>query len=219
MRCAVSRSELPVRGWSINVRSRETLTAGSVAMGREYRARGIGGTYPDSMESVDVVIRSVDAKDVHDPQKLASIWVRSTDLRDGCAEPTRVSRAVDGIRRRIELDDARALVAECAGDIVGFVLCAVQGDVLEVFYLAVDPEMWGRGIATCLLHAVDTHAGSVGCDTCELWVIDDNERAVGVYEGAGWLRTDMTQMDTASGRLERKLFHRTTDSRDHVRSR
>ncbi|MDV6261793.1 GNAT family N-acetyltransferase [Rhodococcoides yunnanense] len=171
------------------------------------------------MKPVDVVIRSVDAKDFDDPQKLASIWVRSTALRDGSVEPTRVSSAVEGIRRRSELDGARALVAECSGDTVGFVLCAVQGDLLEIFYLAVDPEMWGRGIATRLLHAVDSHAGSVGCETCELWVIDDNERAIGVYEGAGWLRTDLTQTDAASGRLERRLLRRTPDSRDHARSR
>ena len=162
------------------------------------------------MDSVDVVIRTVDAENVVDPEKLASIWVRSTALRDGCVFPTPVSSAVDGIRRRCELDGARVLVAECAGDTVGFVLCAARSDHLEVFYLAVDPEMWGKGIATGLLHAVDGLANSLGCETCELWVIDDNERAIGVYEGAGWRKTDLTQVDAASGRVERRLRRNTS---------
>ncbi len=156
------------------------------------------------MESVDVVIRTIDAENV-DAEKLASIWVRSTALRDGCVIPTPMSPAVDGIRRRCELDGARVLVAECAGATLGFVLCAARSDHMEVFYLAVDPGMWERGIATGLLHAVDGLANSLGCETCELWVIDDNERAIGVYEGAGWRRTDLTQVDAASGRVERRL--------------
>ncbi|MDI9896359.1 hypothetical protein QM797_16660 [Rhodococcus sp. IEGM 1381] len=77
---------------------------------RRHSTGGIGGAYPDFMKPVDVVIRSVDAKDFDGPQKLASIWVRSTALRDGSVEPTRVSSAVEGIRRRGELDGARALV-------------------------------------------------------------------------------------------------------------
>ncbi|OZD10291.1 hypothetical protein CH275_01010 [Rhodococcus sp. 06-235-1A] len=161
------------------------------------------------MESVDCAIRSVDARDVDDPQMLASIWVRSTAIRDGSVEPGDVSAAVAGIRRRLEFVDACVLVAERRGRSVGFALGAPLGDVLELFYLAVDPEVWGEGIATRLLRAVDSFADSVGCETCVLWVIEDNERAIGVYENAGWIGTDDTQTDAASGRVERRLVRRT----------
>ena len=88
---------------------------------------------------------------------------------------------------------------------VGFALVAPRPETLELFHLAVDPRTWGRGLASELLRAVDSRAGVVGRRTLELWVIDDNQRAVGVYERAGWSRTEETRRDAMSGRIERRL--------------
>ncbi|MDZ7912701.1 MAG: GNAT family N-acetyltransferase [Rhodococcus sp. (in: high G+C Gram-positive bacteria)] len=115
------------------------------------------------------------------------------------------SSAIAGIERRLDKAGAVILSAERDDRTVGFVLVAPQRSVLEIFYLAVDPAMWGRGIATQLLRSVETHANTMKCATLQLWVIDGNDRAIGVYENAGWTRTDTTQVDVASGRVERRL--------------
>jgi GNAT superfamily N-acetyltransferase len=145
------------------------------------------------------------AGDLDDLHAVASIWTSSTAVRDRCRTPCNLSSAVAGIRRRLDVAGAAILVAETDFRTVGFVLFAPRGRILEIFYLAVDPAMWGEGIATQLLRSVETHARTVDCATLELWVIDDNDRAIRVYESAGWIGTDVTQVDSASGRVERRL--------------
>ena len=132
--------------------------------------------------------------------------MRSTAARDGRRTPGSLSSAVAGIRRRLGVDGAAILVAEQDDRAVGFVLVAAQSSFLEIYYLAVDPAMWGNGVATQLLRSVATHASVVGCATLELWVLDDNDRAISVYEKAGWIGTDVTQVDPTSGRVERRLI-------------
>ncbi|MDV8057026.1 MULTISPECIES: GNAT family N-acetyltransferase [unclassified Rhodococcus (in: high G+C Gram-positive bacteria)] len=148
------------------------------------------------------VIVAGDPEDLH---AVASIWARSTAVRDGRRTPGSPSSAVAGIRRRLDIAGAAILVAETDNRTVGFVLFAPRGRNFEIFYLAVDPAMWGEGVATELLRSVETHVHAVDCATLELWVIDDNDRAIGVYENAGWIGTDVTQVDGASGRVERRF--------------
>lgn len=153
---------------------------------------------------------------LEDLHEVASIWLRSTAARDGRRTPGNLSSAVAGIRRRLGVAGAAILVAERDDRTVGFVLVAPEGSILEIFYLAVDPPMWGKGMATQLLRSVETHANTVGCAMLKLWVIDDNDRAIGVYENAGWIGTDVTQVDPASGRVERRLV-RTLDGESVAR--
>ena len=136
---------------------------------------------------------------------MASIWLRSTAARDGRRTPGNLSSAVAGISRRLGVAGAAILVAEQDDRAVGFVLVAPQSSFLEIFYLAVDPVVWGNGVAAQLLRGVETHASIVGCATLELWVLDGNDRAISVYEKAGWIGTDVTQVDPTSGRVERRL--------------
>lgn len=89
---------------------------------------------------------------------------------------------------------------------MGFTLFAPRERTLEVFYLAVDPGAWGGGVGSHLLLSVEEHARELGRDTLELWVINDNERAIRVYERAGWVGTDEVQRD--AGRLERRFLKR-----------
>nr|WP_175482664.1 GNAT family N-acetyltransferase [Actinokineospora iranica] len=87
---------------------------------------------------------------------------------------------------------------------MGFTLFAPGPRILEI-YLGVDPAAWGGGVAGRLLRGAEDHAREIGRDTLELWVINDNERAVGVYEKAGWVGTGETQRNPSSGRLERRF--------------
>jgi GNAT superfamily N-acetyltransferase len=87
----------------------------------------------------------------------------------------------------------------------GFALLAPTASVVELYYLAVDPDIWGAGVARALLTRVDSEARALGFDALELWVIDDNHRAIAVYERSGWIRTEHTQRDSPRSRLERRF--------------
>ena len=160
---------------------------------------------PHSKVIVEVVT-SPDAAAIRDA---GGIWARATARRDGTTSPANVDAAEAGVRRRLGLEGAALLPARQDGRMVGFALVAPRPETLELFHLAVDPSTWGRGLASELLRAVDSRAGVVGRRTLELWVIDDNQRAVGVYERAGWTRTEQTARDAASVRIERRLVRRT----------
>lgn len=136
----------------------------------------------------------------------AKIWARAKAHRDQDPEVASAEETLPGIRRRLALENASLFLARQDKRALGFALVAPRAHTLEVFYLAVDPDAWGRDIASQLLQAVEAHARAVRRRTLELWVIDDNERATGVYEKMGWLRTQRTQLDATSGRTERRFL-------------
>lgn len=140
----------------------------------------------------------------------AGVWARAAARRDDRSEPgtSVVEKAVSGVRRRLVLEGSVILVARDDDAVVGFALGSPTPSAWELYYLAVDPDAWGRGVAGVLLAAVDDHAGSVGRDQLELWVIDDNSRAAAVYERAGWVTTDDLVTDAPSGRRERRMVRR-----------
>lgn len=145
----------------------------------------------------------------------AAIWARAKARRDQDPEPATVEDTIPGIRRRLSLEGARLLLARRDSGPVGFTLFAPRAQTLEVFYLAVDPDAWGCGVASRLLLTAEDQARQLGRETLELWVIDDNARAIGVYERAGWVGTDEVRRDPTSGRLERRFLRHLR----HVRPR
>ena len=94
------------------------------------------------------------------------------------------------------------------GNVVGFALAVPQGESLEVLYLGVDPEVWGAGVGARLLRHLDDYASSKAHGELELWVIAHNERAIALYERAGWQATDEVKIRSAAGRLERRFVRR-----------
>ena len=135
----------------------------------------------------------------------AAIWARAKARRDQDPEPAATEEALPGVRRRLGIEGATLLLARRDGQPVGFTLFAPRPQTLEVFYLAVDPGAWGRGVGSQLLFSVEDHARALGRGTLELWVIHDNDRAIAVYERSGWTGTQDVQRDPASGRLERRF--------------
>ncbi|WP_433831031.1 GNAT family N-acetyltransferase [Actinoplanes sp. CA-015351] len=126
----------------------------------------------------------------------AAIWARATARRDG--QPASVESQLPGVRRRLAQGGVLH-IAFRGEDAVGFTILVGA----ELVYLAVDPQAWGSGVAGALLTHVDDQARLAGISDLELWVIAGNERAIAVYERAGWTRTS----DVTSGerRLVRKL--------------
>lgn len=135
----------------------------------------------------------------------AAIWARAKARRDGEPSEASAEEALLGVQRRLALEGAQLLLARRGGVAAGFALFAPNATAVELYYLAVDPDAWGAGVASGLLTGVDAEARALGYDTLELWVIDDNERAIVVYERSGWVRTEQTKRDGPSSRPERRF--------------
>ena len=137
----------------------------------------------------------------------AAIWAHAKGYRDQNSDPAAVEETMSGIRSRLSLDGAVLLLARHSGaSSVGFILFAPRERTLEIFYLGVAPEMWGRGIGRRLLLSAEDHARKIGQQTLELWVINDNDRAIDVYERSGFVATQELKRDVKSGRLERRFL-------------
>ncbi|WP_458112728.1 GNAT family N-acetyltransferase [Arthrobacter sp. R1-13] len=73
---------------------------------------------------------------------------------------------------------------------------------MELLYLAVDPDAWGKGLARRLL---DHLRNPVKAQTpMELWVIADNKRAIASYERGGWIPKPEIKVRNSAGRPERR---------------
>nr|WP_253942533.1 GNAT family N-acetyltransferase [Nocardioides sp. zg-1230] len=134
----------------------------------------------------------------------ARIWAVATAERDNKPEPAPVEAALPIIERGLRPDDATLHLAYLRDEPVGFAVVVVQPGGLEIVFLGVDPDAWGRGIASRLLSDVTDYAAETSRPEVELWVYDDNARAVELYRRAGWSATDDVRIHPTSGRLERR---------------
>ena len=135
----------------------------------------------------------------------ARIWARATARRDNLAVIPSLADKLSGIESALAVDGALLLMARIGERAMAFSIVVPQRDVLEVLYLAVDPIAWGNGLARQLLDHLRHH--SVKARTpMELWVIDDNERAIAIYESAGWIPTSEVKVRNSAGRPERRYI-------------
>jgi GNAT superfamily N-acetyltransferase len=81
------------------------------------------------------------------------------------------------------------IVAECDGEIVGFVsVGAARSDDAEgeLYAIYVHPDHWSTGVGRALIEAGEAELRRLGHRDVVLWVLDDNPRARRFYETAGW---------------------------------
>jgi ribosomal protein S18 acetylase RimI-like enzyme len=86
------------------------------------------------------------------------------------------------------VDAAASRLAYVDGNPAGVALVARSGWDARVSAMALVPSARGRGAGRTLLEAVIAHAGAAGVRHIELEVIDGNERALSLYESAGFRR-------------------------------
>jgi ribosomal protein S18 acetylase RimI-like enzyme len=104
------------------------------------------------------------------PAQRAELWAEAIDL----ASPGR-----------------RFLVAELDGAVAGFAASgpeegrddATRG---QLYALNVDPQRWGRGVGSALLHETTAGLDDDGYGEAVLWVIAQNAPARALYERFGW---------------------------------
>ena len=135
----------------------------------------------------------------------AGLWARATALRDQLAVIPLLEEKLPGIESALALDGALLLMVRIGERAMAFSVVVPLVDVLEVLYLAVDPEAWGKGLSRQLLDRLRNHSVKVQTPM-ELWVIADNKRAIASYESAGWIPTSEVKIRNPAGRPERRYI-------------
>ncbi|WP_102157390.1 GNAT family N-acetyltransferase [Zhihengliuella halotolerans] len=155
------------------------------------------------MSSSSVACRRTDMPTDDDIDAMARVWSAASARRDGLERPIAWQAKRAGVLRRLKLPSPTALLLERAGSLDAFALAAEGDSGPELFYLAVDPNAWGSGLAGHLLAEVESWATENGCTSLRLWVIDSNDRAQYVYRRAGWKRTEQVQTEGEGAKPER----------------
>lgn len=134
----------------------------------------------------------------------AALWAATTARRDALEAPAPPEEKARGLRAALAAPGASLHTAREAGTLAGFLLL-VPGARLEIRYLGVAAQAWGRGLAARLLRHADDVAAQAGVDALELWVLEDNERAIAVYVREGWQHTGDRKSQVDTRRVEVRL--------------
>ncbi|TAP26938.1 GNAT family N-acetyltransferase [Arthrobacter sp. S41] len=153
-------------------------------------------------KSPSIIFAVVKPEDQKSVAQAAIIWARAAAQRDHQPLPKDGAQALAGVQRRLALPSSRLVLATLADEPAGFTLCAPHDDYLEIYYVAVSPEFWGRGVARQMLDEVDRYALRAGFHHIRLWVIAENSRAMQVYLSCGYQQTGQELVDQSSGRVE-----------------
>ncbi len=81
------------------------------------------------------------------------------------------------------------LVAEQAGEVVGYLMAWKVVDQLHILNIATDPRWRRRGVGTALLFAATRKGAELGLEEVTLEVRESNREAVDFYEGHGFRQT------------------------------
>jgi ribosomal protein S18 acetylase RimI-like enzyme len=108
-------------------------------------------------------------------------------LENRCFELDRLSRR--SFRHFLASDTASCLVAERAGELLGYALVLFHGRtaLARLYSMAVAPEHQGQGLGRFLLEAAETAALDGGTAVMRLEVHPQNFAAIALYRRAGYL--------------------------------
>ncbi len=110
--------------------------------------------------------------------------------------------------------DLHVLVAEAAGEVVGFSSFGPSRDddagvsTAEVYAIYVAPEWFGTGVGRKLLAGTVKAFGGLGFRESTLWVLELNDRARRFYEVAGWRWDGARSVHADAGLTEPILRYR-----------
>ena len=90
------------------------------------------------------------------------------------------------IQRKLAVQRDLFLVTEVEGAVVATVMAGYDGHRGWVNYLAVAPDLRGRGLARSLMTEVEARLEAAGCPKLNLQVRTDNEAALGFYRAIGY---------------------------------
>ena len=112
-------------------------------------------------------------------------------------QPGDIALASDFLHERLERNESTILVAEDAGQLLGFcqlypTWCSVAAARIFVLYdLFVDPDVRRGGVGRALMRAAQAFGRAAGAVRLDLTTARTNTRAQALYESEGWQRDDV----------------------------
>ena len=148
----------------------------------------------------------VSAPSAGDVEAAAELWARTTTVRDSELEVPGLERSLPLIEDAMSSSRSLLLLAgEPDGRLLAFAaaqpLSGEGEETANVRYVAVHPDVWGRGIGSALMAALRPELLALGYRRAELWARAENSRAIAMYERAGWRRTGRRDRHPQTGRM------------------
>ncbi len=125
----------------------------------------------------------------NDAKQIASIHVRGWQtayaghMPEDYLRKLRVEDRERDWRSWLSLDHFRAMVAEEAGEIVGYLSYSLRNDPIELTGLYVDPDRKRQGIGSELMKQFEAETGN---QRKRLWVLSGNEPTIAFYRKHGY---------------------------------
>lgn len=123
------------------------------------------------------------------------VWRRANTARGKPPGPQRIAR----VQAKLADPAALVVVAACVGELVGMALAEpgrdrggagdVVSELCHISMVFVCPEHWGNRIGQLLLDAVGEQAVHQGHTLLQLWTGEGNQRALRLYDRAGFRRS------------------------------
>jgi len=90
------------------------------------------------------------------------------------------------IERKLKQNSDLFFVGEAEGEIVSTCMAGYDGHRGWIYYLAVSPRLWRRGIATSMVRHAEKALKDLGCPKIELMVRKTNEGVMAFYHNIGY---------------------------------
>ena len=179
---------------------------------------------------MDVTVRPAQ---VADADAIGSIHVRAwqhgyrgqlpDEYLDGLSVPQRQRAWRERLAAGLVDNDLDVAEDPVDGHVCGFVSAGVlradgtdeldAASTGEVWALNLEPEAWGRGIATALLRVAERRLAAAGRTDAILWVLATNARGRRFYEREGWVADGAAKVDDRDTVALEELRYRRSLSR------
>ena len=90
------------------------------------------------------------------------------------------------IERKLNHSPELFLVAEIGSEVIGTVMGGYDGLRGAAYYLCVEPDYRGRGIANALLNRLEKKLTARGCPQIDITIRDDDDLVIGMFEKFGY---------------------------------
>jgi ribosomal protein S18 acetylase RimI-like enzyme len=115
-----------------------------------------------------------------DTEELIEFWARAGENGSRPADRPAL------IRQLIERDPEAVLVAEIDGRIAATIVAGWDGWRANLYRLAVDPRVRGRGLGRRMVQLAEDRLRSLGAERFGAMVLDDNEPGQSLWTSAGY---------------------------------
>jgi len=119
-----------------------------------------------------------------DKQAVIKLWQKSGLIRPW-------NSPEKDIIRKLEVQSQWFVVAEKNGKIIGSVMAGYDGHRGWINYLAVDPKIQRKGVASELMRHVERQLKEFGCPKINLQIRKGNQDVINFYEKIGYNQDDV----------------------------